>query len=200
MSTDRVMLFVDDQNSYWAARNTFHHAGTPWFWEGQFNPMLVGEHIVASSPFDRSLAGVRVYRGLPSAKYDRKGYGAARAQIDAWRGAGVTVVSRPLRYPPDYPQSKAEEKGIDVALAVDFVMGAVEGWYDVGIVMSLDTDLQPALESVASELHGIRVEVAAWMRPDIYSPRLVVKGIRLWCHWLGPSVYEAVKDESDYTS
>lgn len=197
---ERVMLFVDYQNSYWAARDSFHHAATRWFWEGQFHPQLVAEYLVASSPFDRSLAGVRVYRGLPSARYDSKGYAAARAQVDAWRDTGVAVVTRPLRYPPDFPRSKAQEKGIDVALAVDFVMGAVKGWYDIGIIMSLDTDLRPALESVVNELHGIRVEVAAWMGTDVYSPRLTVKGMNIWCHWLGADVYDAVKDVTDYTA
>ncbi|MGF1667411.1 MAG: hypothetical protein ACFCVC_14205 [Acidimicrobiia bacterium] len=120
----RVMLFIDDQNAYQAAREVFHDEGPRWFWQGQFNPQLLGEHIVRASPFDRTLVGVRVYRGLPSPKHDAKGYGAARAQGDAWSGQpDVTSLLRPLRYPPDYPASPPEEKGIDVALAVDFVMG-----------------------------------------------------------------------------
>lgn len=194
------MLFVDYQNSYWAARDSFYDTTALWHWDGQFNPRRVGEYLVETSPYDRTLGGVRVYRGIPSPKFDSKGYGAARAQNDAWsKEIGTTVVTRPLRYPSDYPRSKAEEKGIDVSLAVDFVMGAVKGWYDVGIIMSLDTDLRPALEVVASELHGVRVEVAAWQRPDVYSPRLTVKGMNIWCHWLGPEVYEAVEDSIDYT-
>lgn len=34
----------------------------------------------------------------------------------------MTVLSRDLRYPPDWPKRTAQEKGIDVALAIDFVM------------------------------------------------------------------------------
>src|SRR5690606_17731727 len=84
--------------------------------------------------------------GLPSASKDPKGYAAARAQIATWKkDPDVAVIARPLRYPDDYPSGKAEEKGIDVALAVDFVMRAVKGSYDVGIIMSLDTDLKPAM-------------------------------------------------------
>jgi hypothetical protein len=44
---------------------------------------------------------------------------------------------------------REEEKGIDVALAIDFVTMAVRGEYDVGVIMSTDTDLKPALEAVA---------------------------------------------------
>lgn len=194
------MLFIDYQNSYSAARSIFYDTTALWHWDGQFNPRLVGEYLVESSPYDRQLSGVRVYRGLPSPKYDSKGYGAARAQNGAWsKEAGVTVVTRPLRYPADYPKSRAEEKGIDVSLAVDFVMGAVKGWYDVGVIMSLDTDLRPALEAVANELHGVRVEVAAWQSPNGFSRKLTVKGMNIWCHWLGPDVYAVVQDSTDYT-
>ena len=34
----------------------------------------------------------------------------------------MTVIARDLRYPNDWPRRAAQEKGIDVALAVDFVV------------------------------------------------------------------------------
>ena len=195
---DRVMLFMDYQNTYRIARTLYHDLTAPAR-HGQVDPGALGRLLVEESPYDRELAGVRVYRGLPSAAKDPKGYGASRAQISTWdKDPAVTVVTRPLRYPPDYPTSKPEEKGIDVALAVDFVMGAVKGWYDVGIMMSLDTDLKPALECVADELHGIRVEVAAWNRVGARASRLSIKGSTLWCHWLNEPEYEAVRDDHDY--
>ncbi len=196
--TDRVMLFVDYQNTYHAAREVFHQPLAP-HWIGQVNPGKIGRLVVERSQFDRVLVGVRVYRGLPSATKDPKGYGASRAQAAAWeRDELVTVVSRPLRYPHDYPRSKAEEKGIDVALAVDFVMGAVKGWFDVGIIMSRDTDLKPAMEAVLDQLHGIRVEVVAWNRPEVHTGRLSLPGRKIWCHWLQEDDYEAVRDDRDY--
>lgn len=62
----------------------------------------------------------------------------------------VEYCERPLVYPPDYPSRPAREKGVDVQLAVDFVSGALAGRFDVGIIMSTDTDLYPALEAVRS--------------------------------------------------
>ena len=41
-----------------------------------------------------------------------------------------------------------EEKGIDVKLAVDLVIGAVDNIYDTAIVISSDTDLVPAIKYV----------------------------------------------------
>jgi NYN domain len=106
-----------------------------------------------------------------------------------------------LRYPRNWPQQKEEEKGIDVALAIDFVTMAVRGEYDVGVIMSTDTDLKPALEAVA-EMGGNpypRAEVAAWSTLEQHSRRLSIPGRRLWCHWLDEADYRSVADPTDYT-
>lgn len=51
----RVMLFVDYQNVYRAARDVFYDTDPQWFREGQFDPRRIGEHLVAASPYDRVL-------------------------------------------------------------------------------------------------------------------------------------------------
>lgn len=92
-----------------------------------------------------------MYRGRPDALKDARGYAANLRQsaIQEGRGQGkVRFITRTLRYPSDWPTSKPQEKGIDVALAVDFVAMAVRGEYDIGIIVSTDTDLIPALEAV----------------------------------------------------
>ena len=48
------------------------------------------------------------------------------------------MITRSLRYPQGWPTLPAQEKGIDVALAVDFVKLALEGDYDVGVMLSTD--------------------------------------------------------------
>lgn len=144
---------------------------------------------------------VRVYRGLPSSARDPKGYGAARRQIAAWERDPLTrVFWRALRYPQAWPQEKAQEKGVDVALAVDFVTMAVREEYDVGILMSMDTDLIPALEAVTmlkGDPHPF-AEIAAWRSAGRSSGRLRVPGHNLWCHWLDVNDYYAIADARDY--
>jgi hypothetical protein len=111
------------------------------------------------------------------------------------------VITRVLHYPRGWPNERPIEKGIDVALAVDFVAMALLGRYEVGILMSTDTDLKPALEAVAG-FAGTpypRGEIAAWSHPKgRNSPRLSIKGTRLWCHWLRADDYDAVADPTDY--
>ncbi len=51
--TQRVMLFIDYQNAYQAAREVFHDEGPRWFWQGQFNPQLLGEHRVEVAAWNR---------------------------------------------------------------------------------------------------------------------------------------------------
>lgn len=122
--------------------------------KGQFDPMALGRLLVsqADERHPRVLEQVRMYRGLPVQNRDQKGHSAARRQIAAWEAAGAKVFARPLRYPNGWPDrclpgEKPQETGIDVSLAIDFVRLALEGRYEVGILLSADTDLKPPLKS-----------------------------------------------------
>jgi len=198
----QVVVFLDYQNVYRRARDTFCDSADPAP-AGQVDPLELGRLIVSRDAPDRALKQVRVYRGRPASSKDPKTYGAHMRQAAAWeRKAGglVELVTRTLRYPPGWPSKPAEEKGIDVALAVDFVMMASRGDYDVGVLMSTDTDLKPALEAVGLTRGGgvSRCEVAAWQVGGSRSRRLSIRGGRVWCHWLHEEDYRAVADATDY--
>ncbi|MEU6430196.1 NYN domain-containing protein [Microbispora sp. NPDC046973] len=203
---DRVILFIDYQNVYKGARSCFHSQLHPPHTAGQISPFALGHHIVRNSPYDRELTQVRVYRGRPDSTKDPKGYAACTRQVASWeRSDQVVTTLRTLRYPYGWPErctpgEKPQEKGIDVALAVDFVRLAIEKEYDVGILMSTDTDLKPALEVVASlrSSGGPRVEVAAWSGDNMHNRRLSISGMNLWCHWLNAESYNQVKDPTNY--
>ena len=47
-----------------------------------------------------------------------------------------------------YDGKRIREKGVDVKLSVDLVIGAVDNLYDTAIVISSDTDLIPAIQYV----------------------------------------------------
>ncbi|HYB36220.1 MAG TPA: NYN domain-containing protein [Mycobacterium sp.] len=157
----------------------------------------------ADSPFDRVLHEVRVYRGLPSPTRQPKGYAAARAQISVWQQLPkVKVVTRPLQYPDNWPAEKANEKGVDVQLALDMALMAHKRAYEVGILMSLDTDLKPILESVADLTRAWgkpRAEAAAYSAAGQRCGRLPLPGQRVYCHWIDEAVYKSLRDDTDYT-
>ena len=87
-----------------------------------------------------SLSDVRIYSGRPDPHRDKRSHAAHMRQSNGWRANGATTITHGLRYPPTWPTDPAQEKGIDVALAIDFVRLAIAGAYDVGVMMSTDTD------------------------------------------------------------
>jgi uncharacterized LabA/DUF88 family protein len=200
MANQKLVLFVDAQNMYQCARDAFFSMSDSRRY-GQFNPVELGNLVCSRKPpgqqgDERSLHEVRIYTGRPDSSKDPKTYGAHMRQCATWEKWGATVVARTLRYPRDWPNSKSEEKGIDVALAVDFVTMAVEGEYDIGVIASTDTDLRPALEYVIKR-PGVLAEVAAW-RSSRSLGQLSVPGQHVWCHRLVEADYNAVSDLTDY--
>lgn len=77
----------------------------------------------------------------------------------------MVIKSRGLtcRFPSDDPtQSKVQEEGIDVSMAVDLAGAAMNSFYGAMMVSSCDTDLLPALELVKRE----HLEIACWPGGD----------------------------------
>lgn len=195
---DRVTVLIGYQNVYSTARNVFHpDEGSRTSQDGHISPTVVSELLVARRPRPSVLQKVRVYRGLPSATKEPNASAANNRQADAWsRDRRVKVFRRPLRYPPNWPINSAQEKGIDVALAVDLVWLGSQSEYDVAIVFSRDTDLMPALDAVLNiPMPRLHVEVASWTG----SSRLRFPDTNLpWCHILRQDDYDIVKDGTNY--
>ena len=198
---DRVVVYIDAENTRMGARDAFFPRGAH-FTDGQFDPLAIGKLLIQRAPtgFERELKQVRMYLSRPDARKHPKNYRAHMSQCADWESAGVCVVWRPLRYPPDFPAAKPQEKGIDVQLAIDLVTHSISRYFDVGIVVSTDTDLRPALEWVARRANpGPRVEVAAWRSPTSNRRIHVEAPRKIWCHWLDSADYQVVCDPTDYT-
>ena len=204
MPAQRVVVFIYYQNVYHLARAAFGYEGDPDKNIGHIHPRKVGELLCdlgRSSFADRELIGVRIYRGLPD---NRSGAGLVRftsRQIARWeRSAGVVVRTRPLAYYETTRRGRttwrAQEKGVDVMLAVDVVDMARTNAFDTAVVFSADTDLLPALE--AAVRIGKRVETATWRGAGENRGPLRIKQRGLWNHYLDQSHFEAVRDDTDY--
>ncbi len=193
----KLVLFIDAQNAYRGARNSFFPNSCPSSY-GQFNPLRLGELIAARGGPSQAvcaLTDVRIYTGRPDPTRDPMTYGAHMKQCARWELDGASVIWRPLRYPPQRTGLPPQEKGIDVALCIDYVTMAIDGCYDAGVIMSTDTDLLPALEFTRSRYPGVRhVAVAAWDGRR----RLSSAEGNVWCHWLRRDDYDAVADHTNY--
>jgi len=194
--SQRTILFIDDKNIYNGARRAFFDPETDHFTRGGYDPVKLGGLVVeraAAAGFHRHVEEIRIYTGRPDPTRQPKVAAAHDRQARAWMQAGATVVSRPLRY----IAGRAQQKGVDVALAIDVVTLAIDGAYDVGIIASTDTDLRPPIEYVLRACPSVRLEVLAW-RSERSRQRLSLGKQNVWCHWLDEDDYASIADFSDY--
>ena len=191
-----MWLFIDRQNFYRDARRALGCDGQSSAF-GQVDFSKLGELLLSRSPQDRPrrIDRINVYVGIPSPDRDPYGNAAYMRQRQAWEAAGVAVHARPLAYRKD---GQPEEKGVDVALAVDVVFNAARRHYDVAIIATTDTDILPALEAALDMRRAWgtpSVEVCSWRSAK---KRLHVQGSSVWCHWLEDADYPGLEDPARY--
>lgn len=196
----RTIVFLDDKNVYQDARKAFYSSGDSHP-HGQVSPIAFGNLLCSRrlphmpKAEQRTLEQVRIYTGTPDPRKQPKMHAAHMRQRAAWEShARVDVIDRPLQYISGEPP---KQKGVDVALAVDLVIHAVEGKYDLAIVASTDTDLLPAIEYILLKGKPV-LEVASWWQKGEFEKQLRVAGGHLWCHRLTKDDYETVADLNDY--
>ncbi|MFV0307818.1 MAG: NYN domain-containing protein [Desertimonas sp.] len=202
MSARRVAVFIDYENMSRCASSSF--GGSGHFWPWKLGERLVEIRNASGANPESVLHQVRVYRGLPDARRQRGANAANQAQTAAWVKAcpdvdHLRVFRRPLRYPKKWPNGseRPQEKGVDVALAVDLVQISYQGGFDVGIVCSHDSDLAPALDVAASvRTTGVHLEVASWAKQKRIS--FSDNSNKPWCHRLSGADFAQVQDQTNY--
>jgi hypothetical protein len=195
----RVAVFVDWQNCYHCAREAFHGEHDPSRY-GNMRPKAFAEMLVEKGSADDRLVHIGIYRGEPNPRKDARTHAAHSRQRQAWiDDCGLDLLrprTRPLRYPPGRPLSDAEEKGVDVQLAIDAMVMGIQGGYDLAILATADTDLLPVAEGlvVLRDTTGkLDVAVVGWAGT---SQHLELAGVDV--RWIGRRDYEAVRDTTDY--
>lgn len=197
MTSQRVAVFIDYQNVYRGARSMFDLNGKHYT-RGQIRPLSVGLLVRGPKDSNRELVSINCYRGLPSYEHNPRGFNAAQRQISSWvsRGGGlVRAYTRPINY---RDPSRPQEKGVDVAIAVDFVLGFQQGLFDVGVIFSDDTDLYPALEAVERMGGPGHVEVASWHNPDRHIRPVQLTSSTAPLRVLGHKEFLHAEDQTDY--
>ncbi len=137
---ENVAVYIDGSNTY----NKLKAFELPE--EGKrFDFFAFVSYIVG----ERKLVSKRYYVGIVrNHDNSEKGDLLARKQqsfLATLRTTGFEVKPGRIMYDG---VDRIREKGVDVKLAVDLVIGAVDNWYDTAIVISSDTDLIPAIKYV----------------------------------------------------
>jgi len=195
-----AMAFIDGQNLFQHAKAAFGH------FHPNFDPIKLHKAVCAEKGWIPNL--VRFYTGIPDKRESSMWAGYWEKRLLWMKRAGIHVVTRPLRYRkqeiehPDGTKeifSTAQEKGIDVRLALDIVGCARKGEYNVGIIYSQDQDLTEVVE----EVKDIAREHNRWIRLACafpYGPNASSKRGVNGTDWIkmDEAFYNACLDPRDY--
>jgi len=151
-SSIRIMIFIDGSNIHWGLRDYNLRNNTKY--RIDYRKLI---NLLADG---RSLVRTIYYCSKPVPP----GKGSQIRFLDYLRHIGIQVVEKPLktRINPETGKIRTVEKGVDVALAVDFIGMAWEDVYDVAILVSGDEDYLGAMNKVMSK--GRNVEVVSFQR------------------------------------
>lgn len=157
----RAIAFIDGQN-------LFHHSCSAFGYRfPNYDIQKLTGTIVNSQHWN--LTGIHFYTGVPDAGDNPKWNRFWTNKLAAMGRQGISVFSRPLRYRNQtvslpaggtHTFLTAEEKGIDVRIALDVIGKAVRNEYDVALVFSQDQDLS----EVADEIRVISRQQNRWIK------------------------------------
>jgi uncharacterized LabA/DUF88 family protein len=190
-AVERIAVFFDFQNMHLVGHGCFARGSE--LYRCVPDPVQVADLIASRRKRPSVAASIRVYRGRPDPERQPVVAAANDAQASEWtRDRRVTVVRRQLNY-RGWPRMPGQEKGIDVAIAVDLMYLAIRGEYDALELFSSDTDLLPALEAIIS-LGLSHMESACWTGAKSLRLPDGQPG-RLWCHRLTKADWQAVTQD-----
>jgi uncharacterized LabA/DUF88 family protein len=139
MKNERVAVYIDGGNTYRALKNINAFDGIKKFSYNDFINLIVG---------DRTLVSKRYYIGIvknhDNTSKSEQMVKSQQKHLEGLRADGFEVKNGKIMYDP----GTIREKGVDVKIAVDLVVGAADNLYDTAIIISSDTDLIPAVKYV----------------------------------------------------
>jgi len=179
----RVCVYVDGSNFYHIVLKKLGVKDTEFDYEA-LTKYLVGNEILGESGKRYYVGTVQAQNNIPNEAFSRQ-----QALFTYLRSHNWEIKHSPLRKRVEevviddridaYEKIKAiginiikverwREKGIDVKLAVDLMVGAIDNKYDTAIVVSSDTDLVPAIDWVRKRGRKT-VEYVGFSIPDKYN-------------------------------
>jgi len=195
-----TIAFLDGQNLFYAAKEAFGHQYP------SYDALKLATAICQGQGW--FLKHTCFYTGVPDASDNPFWSTFWTGKLAVMGRQGVQVFSRPLRYRnrsvrlPDgstYTFLAAEEKGIDVRIALDVIRLCRSRAYDVALVFSQDQDLV----EVAEEVRLIAREQQRWVKVASAFPASPTsrnrRGINKtdWVR-IDRTVYDSCLDHRDY--
>ncbi len=141
MKKETAAIYIDGSNTY----NRLKGLKIPNNF-ARFDYSSLVEHLVG----DRNLVSKRYYigivRNVDGSEKSEKMVRGQQKFLNGLTTEGFEIKPGKIMY----DSGNIREKGVDVKLSVDLVIGAVDNLYDTAIVVSSDTDLIPAIKYARS--------------------------------------------------
>ena len=169
---EMVAVYIDGGNTYQRLKEIGMPETSKKFDYSAFIKHLVGE---------RDLISKRYYVGIVK-NFDNSEKGGKMVKSQQKFLEGLRAEGFEIKYGKImYDGGRIREKGVDVKLSVDLVIGAADNLYDTAIVISSDTDLIPAIKYVrgakskAVEYIGFGSSSSLGMIKESSTPRVFSK-------------------------
>lgn len=143
---NRVSIFIDGGNFYQRIRqDDLIPKGT------RFDYVKFAEFLARGRTISTKSYYIGVVRNHDRTEKSKKMVESQQKLLSGLENVGYQIKRGKIVY-----DNKIREKGVDVQIAIDLVIGAVEDSYDTAIIVSSDTDLIPAIKYIRSK--GKKVE------------------------------------------
>jgi len=134
---EKVIVLIDGGNMYRLLKQHGIYPGKRFDYGAFVNHLLNGRQLVSKTYY---IGIVRNHDGAAKSQQLVEKQQKFLASLEA---DGFDIERGKIVY-----DHKIREKGVDVKIAIDLVIGAAENTYDTAIVISSDTDLIPAVKYV----------------------------------------------------
>ncbi len=159
--TKRAIAFFDGQNLFHAAKEAFGYTYP------NYDPACLARAVCSDQGWH--LGQIRFYTGVHTRQGDRFWHCFWDAKLSRMGRAGVRTFRRDLRYQNTIiglpggghvSGTVAQEKGVDVRIALDVMRKVIDGACDVALVFSQDQDLS----EVADDVRVIARRQGRWVK------------------------------------
>ena len=137
----RVSIFIDGGNFYQKIReSSVIPKGT------KFDYVKFAEFLARNREISSKAYYIGIIRNYDKTAKSQKMVESQQKLLSGLENNGYQIKRGKIVY-----DNKIREKGVDVQIAIDLVIGAVENTYDTAIIVSSDTDLIPAIKYIRSK-------------------------------------------------
>lgn len=139
MEKERTAIYIDGGNTYKRLKVLGVPKKETRFDYSAFVKILVGNRALISKRYY-----VGIVRNVDGSEKAEKMVKSQQKFLSGLKNEGFGIKPGKIMY----DDGNIREKGVDVKLAVDLVIGATDNLYDTAIVISSDTDLIPAIKYI----------------------------------------------------